>query len=305
MQKSRRVRVQVPATTANCGPGFDTLGIACDLYNEVELELCSERDLVQIDVSGDGADSLPTNDRNLVLRSVRAVLEQNRSSGFGIRLQLLNRIPLSRGLGSSSSAIIGGLVAANAALEYPFSSETLLDMATRIEGHPDNVAPALYGGFTVSVLQSDRVVCLRMRAPQDLKLVVCIPDFRLSTQKARQAIPDTIPHKDAVFNVSRTALLVGALATGQTKYLADALEDRLHQPYRAPLIPGMNEVFVAGCRAGALGVTMSGAGPSIMAYTLDQAATVGQSMVDAFEAHGVASRFLELNIDYAGAKVLD
>ena len=305
MQGSKRVRIRIPATTANCGPGFDTLGIACNLYNEVELELNSIKDLVQISVTGDGADSLPTNERNLVLRSVRAVLERNHSSGLGIRLNLLNRIPLSRGLGSSSSAIIGGVVAANVAVGSPFSNDELLDMATAIEGHPDNVAPALFGGFTVSVMQAERVACLRMSVPQELKLVVCIPDFRLSTHKARLAIPELVPHQDAVFNVSRTALLVGALATGQTKYLTDALQDRLHQPYRAPLIPGMDEVFAAGRQAGALGVAMSGAGPSIMAYTLEKADEVGQAMVQAFQTHGISSRYLELNVDYDGAKVMD
>lgn len=304
MQGSKRVKVRVPATTANCGPGFDTLGIACDLYNEVELELTSARDMVQISVSGDGADGLPTNERNLVLRSVRAVLDRNKSTGFGIRLNVLNRIPLSRGLGSSSSAIIGGVVAANAAIGSPFSPEVLLDMATSIEGHPDNVAPALYGGFTVSVLQGERVVCLKMPVPQELKLVVCIPDFKLSTHKARQAIPDNVPHKDAVFNVSRTALLVGALATGQIRFLSDALEDRLHQPYRAPLIPGMDAVFAAGRQAGALGVAMSGAGPSIMAYTLEKADAVGMAMVEAFRANHILSRYLKLNVDYHGAQVI-
>lgn len=305
MLGSKRVRVRVPATTANCGPGFDTLGIACDLYNEMELELSDSKDFVRISVSGDGADSLPTNEHNLVLRSVRTVLDRNQCSGLGVRLNLLNRIPLSRGLGSSSSAIIGGLVAANTALDLPFSNDELLDMATQIEGHPDNVAPALFGGFTISVVQGERIVCLRMKVPQDLKLVVCIPDFKLSTHKARQAIPAVVPHQDAVFNVSRAALLVGAMATGQTKYLMDALEDRLHQPYRAPLIPGMDEVFAAGRRSGALGVAMSGAGPSIMAYTQEKADDVGKAMVQAFQAYDISSRYLQLNVDYEGAKVLE
>jgi len=304
-QNNRVVRVRIPATTANCGPGFDSLGIACTLYNDVELELTGPDDMVQITVTGDGADSLPLNDRNLVLRSVRTVLDQAGAGHVGIRLALHNNIPLSRGLGSSSAAIVGGLTAANAVVGKRFSQDELLDMATKLEGHPDNVAPALLGGFTVCVMQGERVTCLRLPVPKELKLVVCIPDFRLSTNKARQAIPASVPHPDAVYNVSRTALLVGALASGQLKYLADALDDKLHQPYRAALIPGMADVFAAGKKAGALGVAMSGAGPSLMAYTVENADTVGEAMVQAFSTQEIKSRYLCLDVDYDGARIVD
>jgi homoserine kinase len=305
MSNKRRVRVRIPATTANCGPGFDTLGIACTLYNEVELELAGSAGFVQIQVIGDGADTLPTNERNLVLRSVRMVLDKVGEKQTGIRLSLLNAIPLSRGLGSSSAAIVGGLVAANAIVGNPFSQAEILDMATVMEGHPDNVAPALYGGFTISVMQDAQVSCLRLPLPNELKLVVCIPDFRLSTHKARQAIPPSVPHKDAVYNVSRAALLVGALAAGRLEYLSEALGDKLHQPYRAPLIPGMLQVFSAGKKAGALGVAMSGAGPSLMAYTVEQPEAVGAAMVAAFAAEQITSRYLCLKVDYEGAKVVE
>lgn len=300
-----RVRVIIPATTANCGPGFDTLGIACTLYNEVELELTGHKDMVQINVTGASADSLPVNERNLVLRSVRTILDRVGVHDSGIRLKLHNRIPLSRGLGSSSAAIVGGLVAANAVLGNRFSRDELLNMATKIEGHPDNVAPALMGGFTVSVLQGERVTCLRLPVPNELKLVVCIPDFRLSTNKARQAIPATVSHQDAIYNVSRTALLVGAMASGRIEYLTDALDDKLHQPYRAALIPGMAAVFAAGKAAGALGVTMSGAGPSLMAYTVEHPEDVGEAMVHAFRTREIKARYLCLCVDYEGARIVD
>ena len=252
MRNNRQVRVRIPATTANCGPGFDTLGIACTLYNEVVLELAGPAGQVEISVSGDGADTLPTNSRNLVLRAVRTVLDKVGETQTGIRLSLVNAIPLSRGLGSSSAAIVGGLVAANAIVGNRFNQAEILDMATEMEGHPDNVAQALYGGFTISVMAGGQVTCLRLPLPQQLKLVVCIPEFRLSTHKARQAIPAMVPHKDAVFNVSRAALLVGALASGKLECLGEALNDKLHQPYRASLIPGMPEVFTAGRAAGAV-----------------------------------------------------
>lgn len=305
MSNKRCVRVRIPATTANCGPGFDTLGIACTLYNEVELELTGAAGFAQIHVTGDGSDTLPTNERNLVLRSVRTVLDKVGEKQTGIRLSLLNAIPLSRGLGSSSAAIVGGLIAANAIVGKPFNQAEILDMATVMEGHPDNVAPALYGGFTISVMQDAQVHCLRLPLPRELKLVVCIPDFRLSTHKARQAIPSSVPHKDAVYNVSRAALLVGALAGGRLEYLSEALGDKLHQPYRAPLIPGMLQVFAAGKKAGALGVAMSGAGPSLMAYTVERPEAVGEAMVAAFAAEKIMSRYLCLDVDYEGAKVVE
>lgn len=305
MQNNRRARVRIPATTANCGPGFDTLGIACTLYNEVELELTGPEGSVNIEVTGDGAESLPLNDRNLVLRSVRTVFDRANLSSAGIQLKLHNNIPLSRGLGSSSAAIVGGLTAANAVAGNLFPRGELLEMATRLEGHPDNVAPALMGGFTVSVMQEEKVTCLRLPTPKELKLVVCIPEFRLSTNKARQAIPASVPHKDAVYNVSRTALLVGAMASSQLEYLTEALEDKLHQPYRAALIPGMADVFKAGKAAGALGVAMSGAGPSLMAYTVKNADAVGEAMVKAFQPHQIKSRYLCLDVDYDGVQVVD
>ena len=306
MQNSRKVRVRIPATTANCGPGFDTLGIACTLYNEVELELSGPKDMVEIRVIGDGADSLPTNSRNLVLRSVKTLMERVAAEETGIRLTLFNSIPLSRGLGSSSAAIVGGLTAANALALQPLTQDKLLDIATELEGHPDNVAPALFGGFTISVMQGEQVACLRLPVPDQLKLVVCIPEFRLSTHKARQAIPAMVPHKDAVYNVSRAALLVGAMTSGNLDYLKHALHDKLHQPYRASLIPGMKAVFAAGLDAGALGVTISGAGPSLMAYVAgERSAAVGAAMVEAFASQQVESRYLCLNADAEGARVVD
>ena len=305
MRSEQQVRVRIPATTANCGPGFDTLGIACTLYNEVALEVLEPGDEVQIRVTGDGADTLPVGDRNLVLRSVRMVLDRTEKKSSGLRLTLHNNIPLSRGLGSSSAAIVGGVIAANAVIGNRFSRDELLDMATQLEGHPDNVAPALMGGFTVSVMKGARVTCLRLPVPRELKLVVCIPEFRLSTHKARQAIPASVTHRDAVYNVSRTALLVGALASGQLGYLADALDDKLHQPYRSALIPGMSDVFAAGKAAGALGVAMSGAGPSLMAYTVEKADDIGVAMVRAFRAHDIQSRYLCLGVDCNGAQIID
>jgi homoserine kinase len=305
MQNRNKVRIIIPATSANCGPGFDTLGIACSLYNELELEVNGPKDSIDIQVYGEGVETLPVNSRNLALRAVRMVLDKAEFDPRGIRLVLRNNIPLSRGLGSSSAAIVGGLVAANAIIGNRFRQDEILDMATKLEGHPDNVAPALFGGFTISVMQDEQVTCLRLPLPPELIMVACIPDFRLSTHKARQAIPSSVTHKDAVYNVSRAALLVGALASGQLEYLGEALEDKLHQPYRATLIPGMVDVFTAGRDAGALGVAMSGAGPSLMAYTVKNAEAVGEAMVKAFARQQITSRCVCLNVDYTGARIAD
>ena len=300
----RKVRVRIPATTANCGPGFDTLGIACSLYNHVELHHDPLGSGIDISVCGDGADTVPKDTRNLVLRSVQAVFEAAGKPLGRLQLCLDNEIPLSRGLGSSSAAIVGGLTAANAVLGNVFSQDKLLDMATAIEGHPDNVAPAIYGGFTISAVQGKAVVCMRLPVPNALKLIVCVPDFRLSTHKSRQALPAHVTMKDAVFNVSRATLLVGAIVTGQLNHLCAALEDRLHQPYRASLITGMQDVFDAAAKAGALGTTISGAGPSLMAYATDKADEIGQAMVKAFDAHHIKSRYIKLDVDTAGAQIV-
>lgn len=299
----RKVRVRIPATTANCGPGFDTLGIACSLYNTVEMDYNPQGNGFDIFVRGDGANTVPKDGRNLVLRAAQQLLTAADKPHGRIVLKLENAIPLARGLGSSSAAIVGGLTAANAVIGNLFDKEKILDLATAIEGHPDNVAPAIYGGFTISALQDGKVVCLRLPMPPALRLVVCIPEFRLSTHKARQALPEVIPHGDAVFNVSRSALLVGAIASGQFQYLTAALADRLHQPYRAPLIAGMQDVFDAAVRAGALGAVISGAGPSLMAFSLQDEDAVGQAMVQAFAAHNVTSRYIKLGVDATGAQI--
>ena len=302
---NRTIRVRVPGTSANCGPGFDAIGVACTIYNDLELTLKGEEGLV-IEIEGEGAANIPADERNIVLRAIRTILKrahrEDEVKGFHIRMT--NHIPLSRGLGSSAAAIVAGLKAANALLGNRFSRRELLQMATNIEGHPDNVAPAIFGGFTISVVTRGRVECFSLMPRMPLKLVVAVPEFPLSTRLARSVLPEQVKMQDAVFNVSRAALLVAALTKGQPRFLRNAFADALHQPYREKLIPGMKDVFRAACQAGALGASLSGAGPCLIAYTLENEEAVGQAMVEAFQEHEIEAHALQLSLDAHGARIL-
>ncbi|MDT8901210.1 homoserine kinase [Anaeroselena agilis] len=298
------VTVRVPGTTANCGPGFDTVGIACTIYNDLTLTL-SEKPGFTLAVTGEGADGIPNNERNIAYQAVSAVLNKVGVTSPGITIAMHNNIPLARGLGSSAAAIVGGLVAANAATGGKLGKDELLVLATALEGHPDNVAPAIFGGITVSFTAGGTPETLRFNPPDPLRLVVAVPDFGLSTKAARQVLPKTVPYADAVFNVSRAALLVGALCQGRLDLLRFALEDRLHQPYRAKLIPGMDEVLAAAQANGALGAAISGAGPCLIAFAhRETSAAIGGAMVAAFARHGVKAASLDLDVDNHGAKII-
>ena len=215
-----------------------------------------------------------------------------------------NGMPLSRGLGSSATAIVGGLKAANECLGNPFTNRDLLQMATEIEGHPDNVAPAIFGGFTISIVRNGKPECFSLMPKLPLKLVVTVPDFFLPTKAARAVLPAEVPMKDAVFNIGRAAMLTAALCKGNKSFLRSVFDDALHQPYRAKLIPGMYDVFKAARAAGALGASMSGAGPCLIAFTVENADAVGMAMRDAFARNNVKSEYHVFDIDGTGATVI-
>jgi homoserine kinase len=300
---NKTVTVRVPATTANCGPGFDAVGIACTLYNQLALAI-TESGGVQIKNLGEGGDLLPTDETNITYQAIQSVFTKQGYTCPGLSLTMTNTIPLARGLGSSAAAIVAGLYAANEILGSPLTKAELLDMATAFEGHPDNVAPALYGGIAISAMNNAKVETLQLLPPRPLSLVVAVPAFFLATKTARQVLPKQVSLADAVFNVSRTALMVGALATGDYAHLAAGLEDRLHQPYRQALIPGMPDVLAAAKNAGAFGAALSGAGPCLIAFTENQTDAIGQAMVAAFACHQVEAKYLTLSIDTEGAKKL-
>lgn len=301
-----KVSLRVPATSANCGPGFDTLGLAVNLYNEATYEITPEKGF-KLEVEGEGAEYLKPFGRNLAFSSFFRVWNQvTGGERIGLKIKMINRIPMSRGLGSSSSAIVAGVHAANELSGNTLSQDELLGIATEIEGHPDNVAPALYGGFTISYMDNGKAHSLRTLPVKPLKFVAVVPDRRLATSLARQAIPSTVPHHDAVFNSSRTGLLVGALLSGQYEYISHALEDKLHQPYRAHLIPGLYDVFEAAKKAGAYNAIISGAGSTVMAYVpMDvDAVGVAEAMKASFNAIGETCCYHILDLDVDGVKTL-
>ena len=299
-----KVSIRVPATSANCGSGFDTLGLACTLYNEVTYEITSSRGF-QLEVTGEGAEYLKPCGRNLAFASfLRVWNEVTARERIGLKVTMHNRIPMSRGLGSSSSAIVAGIYAGNILSGNRFNDDELLGFATEIEGHPDNVAPALLGGFTISYMDGRKAHSLRVEPAKPLKFIAVVPERRLPTVLARQAIPKTVSHHDAVFNTSRASLLVGALLSGEYQYLASGLEDKLHQPYRAHLIPGLEDVFEAARNAGAYNAIISGAGSTVMAYADVKAdhEKIARAMQDAFLKNNEPCAYHILDLDLDGVK---
>ena len=300
--ETKQVKVRVPGTSANCGPGFDSLGVACTIYNELSLVLLEKPEL-DIVITGAGAENIPKDERNIVWKSIQKLLKRVGLADkyLGAKIEMDNGVPLSRGLGSSATAIVGGLKAANEWLDNPLSQRDLLQLATEIEGHPDNVAPAIYGGFTVSIVRQGKPECFTFMPKLPLKLVVAIPDFFLSTKAARGVLPKEVPMGDAIYNVGRAAMLIAALCKGNQSFLRSVFDDALHQPYRAKLIPGMYEVIAAARKAGALGASLSGAGPCLIAFTVDNEANVGQAMVDTFAQFDVKAEYQIMSIDMQGA----
>jgi homoserine kinase len=272
------VRVRVPATSANLGSGFDTLGLALGLYNEVEVEAAPAAGL-KIVVEGEGAAELQAQGaQNLVVRAMEAAFQAAGRRPTGLRARFVNRIPLGRGLGRSSAAAVAGIAAGARLVGEALAPDEVLRLALPFEGHPDNIAPCVLGGFTVAAAAGGRVHCLRVPMARPLRAVAVIPEVRLATADARRALPSQVPLADAVFNVNRAALLVAALGQGRFDLLREAVADRLHQPYRAPLLPGMMEVIEAGYGAGALACFLSGAGSTVLALADGREEAIGAAM---------------------------
>ncbi|OZB91163.1 homoserine kinase [Paenibacillus sp. XY044] len=256
------VRVRIPASTANLGPGFDTLGMALSLYAWIEMK---EAEHTVFHLYGDEMQGIPQDKSNLLYQVAQQVFERAGVHVPEIEISMYSDIPLTRGLGSSATAIVGALAAANALIGSPLTKAELFDMSTGIEDHPDNVGASLYGGIITAIWDGVHAECIRFDPPEDLEVLVVIPDFELATSEARKVLPDHISRKDAVYNVSRASFLVGALAGGRMDLIGKAMSDRMHQPYRAPLIPGMSRILEEAADHGALGVALSGAGPTLLA----------------------------------------
>lgn len=255
--------MRVPGSSANLGPGFDALGLALGVYLECRFRASS---MLEIRVSGRDAEQIPCDQSNLIWQTALRVAEDTGAQLPPFELEIRNDIPLGKGLGSSAAALTAGVVIADQMLGLHWKPLRILDEAARIEGHPDNVAACVLGSIVASAIDSGGVArAIRLELPHAFGVAVVVPDFVLPTSKARAALPDTYSKADVIFNVQRSALLIAALATGTRSAFPAALEDKLHQPYRAALVPGLNEI--TRLRApGLLGCALSGAGPSILVF---------------------------------------
>jgi len=301
------IKIRVPATTANLGPGFDCLGLALKLYLNLEIEQIEEG--LIIEYQGEGADKFSSKKDTLIRKSAELVLKKTGQdkSKKGLKIKVFNQIPITRGLGSSASAIIGGIVGAAKLYNINLTNQEMLELALPLEGHMDNIVPALIGGLTLAYKTGqEEIKWARIKTPRDLRVVVGIPDFTLSTEKMRKALPQKVALPEAVFNLSRSALLVNALQNSDWDVLAEAMEDRLHQPYRAPFIPGIEDIFLKIKKTGLAGVALSGSGPSVVSLTKKgQEEAIGKIMKDAFLYAGVTCRVLVLEADLEGTVVSD
>ncbi len=299
----KKVSVSTPASTANLGAGFDCLGLALTLRNIVELWDTGRGGGLEIDVEGEGDDRLPTDDTNLVYRAADRVFARvgRRPPGL-LRVHAVNAIPLDSGMGSSAATIVGGLVAANALVEGGLSRDDLLRMAYEMEGHPDNAAAALYGGLTLVSAAGDELMARALPVPP-LRVVIALPEMRLSTAAARAALPAQVPLADAVYNLGHALFTVQALAEGDEALLRWAVGDRLHQPYRQHLIPGYTAVVAEARKAGAAAVALSGAGPSLVAFASARHEQIAAAMQAAFMVSGLRCRSFVLPVDRQGVQV--
>jgi homoserine kinase len=297
---TRQVRVRVPATSANLGPGFDCLGLALDLWNEAEFTLQGEG--LRLRCDGEGQD-IPTDERNMIVQAMRFFCD-TRGLPFprGLSIVCQSHIPVSSGLGSSAAAALLGLLGAAALLASPLDTTEALTLAARMEGHADNAAAALLGGLVI-VAAGKGVWLARQIAIPPRQVAVVLPAVDLSTHTARAALPEDIALKDVTYNLGRAMLVVEALRAGDLGLLHQAMDDRLHLPYRLPLIPGGQRALEAAYQVSAQAVTISGAGPSLIAFTAGDPGPAGRAMAAAFEKDGVSSRTFLLQTTSGGASV--
>lgn len=294
------IKIRIPATSANLGAGFDCLGLAVNLYNYIEMDL-SDR----VDISSNDGTWVPTTKDNMIYSSAEHLFKLCGKPLPGLKIVQENNIPMTRGLGSSSACIIGGLIGANTLLGNPLSESELVNLASEIEGHPDNTTPALLGGIVTAVLDGKQVYYVKQEVKNDLRLVAIIPDFKLSTTVARNVLPKTVSHMDARFNLSRAALFTASLLQGKYENIRVAVNDRLHQPYRIELIDHAKDVFNKAYDLNAYGAYISGAGPTLMAivdgkddeFILKLRKYLGELSLDGWEIK-------ELSIDNVGAIAL-
>lgn len=303
--------IKVPASTSNLGPGFDTLGLALNLYNEYSFDTEigeSDNNLGDFVYSCSvSAEHIPYSKENLVYRSFDYVFKKESHPTPPIKIHFEAGIPITGGFGSSSTAILAGLMAANKILGQPYDIKKLLKIGTQLDGHPDNITPSLLGGFVVCVYADQEHSYVKLPWNHDLFFVAITPDFKVPTAKARAVLPSKVNYQDAVFNLGYSSLLVAAVATKNTEMLKKAFKDRLHQAYRATLVPGMQYVLDTGLEAGAVGTMLSGAGSALIAVvdSKQKAETVGLAMQAAWLQSDIKSEYRFLKAEEEGASYND
>lgn len=294
------LRIRIPASTANLGSGFDSVGIALSLYNYIEIGAAPGCDIS----SADGSE-VPTGEDNLIYLSAKKVYEKAGLPFRGLKIIEENNVPFARGLGSSSACIVGGIFGANEILGRPFTKNELLDIAAEIEGHPDNVSPALLGGFTANAMEEKNVRYVKADVSEKLVFAAFVPPFELKTADARAVMPKEVSLKDSVFNLSRSAILSASFLSGKYENLKTACEDKLHQPYRLPLIPGGEKIIEESYKNGALAAYISGAGSTMMAIfdcKKEKAEEFAKEILSSGEFEGW--KYFILNADNSGAVAL-
>lgn len=259
------VKVRVPGTSANIGPGFDSVGLALTMYNYIEATETDGGLSIEI-LDAETKEFLPTDEKNLVYKAMKYLFDKAGFHPKGLKLVLKSDVPVTRGLGSSSACIVGGLMCANELCGKKFSKRQIMEMATAIEGHSDNVCAAVAGGFTVSVYNKEEIFYYSHKMPGDLKFLVLIPDYAVTTQKARNTLPGYYPKREVAFNISHASLMVASIVSGNYENLLCALEDKVHEPYRKVFIDGYQKIYNKLKAYGALGTYISGSGPTLVSF---------------------------------------
>ncbi len=293
-----KIKLRIPGTTANLGPGFDTLGLALNIYNYIELD--TNTDQLTIEIQGQGENQLATDTTNLTYQAIKKVFDATGKKIFPLKIKQINEIPLASGLGSSAAACVGGLVAANLLLQEPLTKDELLVLATEIEGHPDNAAPALLGGLVIAGKDEGELICSKIEPANPPNIIVLIPDYPIRTKDSRAILPSQVPFQDAVANLGHLALLIDCFVSGNYKNFYFGCRDKLHQKYRKALVPGFEQVIAACLKSGGLGAALSGAGPTIVGFAHENVYQIGACMQQAFLNQGIESKIIVTQINKEG-----
>lgn len=299
------LHIKIPASTSNLGPGFDVFGLALQLYIDIRIEK-REGNTIEWSFTGSGSESISqSGNENYIIATLNKVLRKRGKIVPGYRIDVNNEIPVSKGLGSSGTAIIAGVMAANHLGGLGMSNEEVLSEAVSIEGHADNICPSIFGGLTACLTVNEEVKWVKHRFPSGIKLVFVVPEVHISTKAAREILPKNLPFKDAVYNLQRVSLFLETIRTKNYELLSHLLQDRLHQDYRAALVPGMKKVLSLRPGNGLFGVFLSGSGPVVCAFTNKNSKRIGNTIAGLFAEENINSKVMILKADNRGIRITD